>query len=92
MNHIHAEVCPGKLGRVSLGANLDAIAVDEQISAIDRDFTIGDRIKGSVFLDVINVYNARNSEGWRYSYNFTDRDRVPGLPILPTIGVRALFE
>ncbi|HKP60205.1 MAG TPA: hypothetical protein VJV78_25950, partial [Polyangiales bacterium] len=59
---------------------------------IDRAFTLGDRIKGSVFLDIMNVYNARNSEGWRYSYNFTERDRVPALPILPTIGVRALFE
>jgi hypothetical protein len=59
---------------------------------IDRDFTIGNRVKGSVFLDVMNVYNAPNSEGYRYSYDFTQRGRVPGLPILPTIGVRAAFE
>jgi hypothetical protein len=59
---------------------------------IDRNFTLGDRIRGSVFVDVINIYNAHNSEGWRYSYNFTDRDRVPGFPILPTIGVRVVFE
>jgi hypothetical protein len=59
---------------------------------IDREFTIGDRIKGSVYIDVINAYNAQNSEGWRYSYDFTQRGRLPGLPILPTIGVRAMFE
>ena len=39
-----------------------------------------------------NVYNAQNSEGYRYSFDFTQRGRLPGLPILPTIGVRALFE
>ena len=59
---------------------------------IDREFRLGSRIKGSVYVDVINVYNSGNSEGWRYSYDFTDRDRVPGLPLLPTIGVRAMFE
>lgn len=58
---------------------------------IDRDFTVG-RVRGSVFIDVINVYNAQNSEGYRYSFDFTQRGRLPGLPILPTIGVRATFE
>jgi len=58
---------------------------------IDRDWVLG-RVRGSVFLDVINVYNAQNSEGYRYSFDFTQRGRLPGLPILPTIGVRAMFE
>ena len=58
---------------------------------IDRDWEIG-RVRGSVFLDVINIYNAPNSEGYRYSYDFTQRGRLPGLPILPTVGVRAMFE
>jgi hypothetical protein len=58
---------------------------------IDRDFVLG-RVRGSVFLDVINVYNAQNSEGYRYSFDFTQRGRLPGFPILPTIGVRAMFE
>lgn len=58
---------------------------------IDRDFVVG-RVRGSVFLDVINLYNAQNSEGYRYSFDFTQRGRLPGLPILPTIGVRAMFE
>lgn len=58
---------------------------------VDRDFEVG-RVRGSVFLDVINVYNAPNSEGYRYSFDFTQRGRLPGLPILPTIGVRAMFE
>jgi hypothetical protein len=58
---------------------------------IDRDFTLW-RIRGSVFVDVINVYNAQNSEGYRYSFDFTQRGRLPGLPILPTIGVRAMFD
>ena len=57
---------------------------------IDRDWTLGP-IDGSVFLDIINVYNAQNSEGYQYHYDFTRRGRVPGLPFLPTIGVRGVL-
>jgi hypothetical protein len=58
---------------------------------IDREWQLGS-LKGSVFLDVINAYNARNSEGYQYSYDFTERGRLPGFPILPTIGVRGVLQ
>jgi TonB family protein len=58
---------------------------------IDRDYKLGP-IEGSVFIDVINVYYARNSEGWNYAYDYSTRVRQPGLPILPTIGIRGVIQ
>lgn len=58
---------------------------------IDRDFEIGP-IRGSVYLDVQNVYNSPNTEGTLYSYRFHQSASLPGLPILPTIGVRGSIQ
>lgn len=44
--------------------------------------------KLAVYLDVQNVYNATNREGVVYSYDFTRSADLPGLPFLPSIGVR----
>ena len=45
----------------------------------------------SAYLDVQNVYNRANSEGISYNYNFTGRQYVKGLPILPSLGLRGDF-
>ncbi|MGZ5966064.1 MAG: TonB family protein [Polyangiales bacterium] len=42
----------------------------------------------SAYLDVQNVYYRKNPEGVTYNYNYTQRDVVSGLPILPIIGLR----
>jgi len=57
---------------------------------IDRAWKLGP-IDGSVFLDIINVYNARNSEGYQYNFDFTERGKLPGIPFLPTIGVKGVL-
>jgi hypothetical protein len=57
---------------------------------IDRAWKWGP-VDGSVFLDIINVYNAQNAEGFQYNYDFTKRDKLPGIPFLPTIGVRGVL-
>jgi len=57
---------------------------------IDRAWKLGP-MDGSVFLDIINVYNAANSEGFQYNYDFTERGKLPGIPFLPTIGVRGVL-
>ncbi len=44
--------------------------------------------KLSAYLDVQNVYNRPNAEGAAYNYNYSRTDVVPGLPILPIIGLR----
>lgn len=58
---------------------------------VDREFRIGP-IKGSVYLDIQNVYNAPNSEGVLYSFDYSESQPLPGLPILPTIGVRGVLQ
>jgi hypothetical protein len=45
----------------------------------------------STYLDVQNVYNQSNVEGLQYNYNFTARNNVSGLPILPSFGIRGQF-
>jgi TonB family protein len=49
------------------------------------------RWKFSMYLDVQNVYNYANVEGINYNYNYTARQYVAGLPILPIIGLRGEF-
>lgn len=45
----------------------------------------------STYLDLQNVYNHGNAEGLGYNFNFTSRQYVSGLPILPNFGLRADF-
>ncbi len=43
------------------------------------------------YLDVQNVYYAQNVEGYSYNYNYSQRSRVTGLPIIPSLGIRGEF-
>ncbi|WP_437592669.1 TonB-dependent receptor domain-containing protein [Sorangium sp. So ce1000] len=45
----------------------------------------------SAYLDVQNVYNNANSEAIQYNYNYTARQYVTGLPVLPSLGMRGEF-
>jgi TonB family protein len=45
----------------------------------------------TAYLDVQNVYNAQNVEATFYDYRFRTEFEVPGIPILPVVGVRAAF-
>jgi TonB family protein len=47
-----------------------------------------DAWKLAVYLDVQNVYNARNPEGRIYNYDFSQERALRGLPILPALGIR----
>ncbi|WP_434046941.1 MULTISPECIES: TonB-dependent receptor domain-containing protein [Sorangium] len=47
--------------------------------------------KLSAYLDVQNVYNNANSEAIQYNFNYTARQYVTGLPILPSFGLRGEF-
>jgi TonB family protein len=44
--------------------------------------------KLTAYVDVQNVFNATNSVGVSYNYNFTQSTNINGLPILPSIGLR----
>jgi TonB family protein len=45
----------------------------------------------SMYFDVQNIYNNGNVEGIQYNYNYTARQFVSGLPILPSFGMRGEF-
>lgn len=55
---------------------------------IDKRFTF-DRWALSLYLDVQNVTNQQNPEGLFYSFNYTQKSYVYGIPILPALGIRA---
>lgn len=44
--------------------------------------------KFAIFLDVQNVYNATNSEGTIYNFDYTESTALNGLPIIPALGMR----
>jgi hypothetical protein len=54
---------------------------------VDYNFRAGP-LRMALYADVLNVYWAQNAEGWVYQYDYMARQPLPGIPILPTIGVR----
>ena len=54
---------------------------------IDRTWTY-DRWRLALYLDVQNVYNRANPEGWQYNYDYSQRARLTGLPVLPILGLK----
>jgi TonB family protein len=44
--------------------------------------------KLALYLDVQNVYNATNSEGIAYDFEYRQTQKISGLPILPNLGLR----
>ncbi|MFW6051023.1 MAG: TonB-dependent receptor domain-containing protein [Myxococcota bacterium] len=47
-----------------------------------------DAWKLALYLDVQNVYNAKNPEGTLYNYDFSESEPLRGLPIIPSLGIR----
>ena len=45
----------------------------------------------ALYLDVQNVYNQMNPEGTQYNFDFSRSTDIPGLPIIPSLGVRGEF-
>ena len=54
---------------------------------VDRNWTFN-RWRFSAYLDVQNVTNHGNQEGWQYSFDYRQRTKLTGLPILPILGVK----
>ena len=44
-----------------------------------------------LYLDVLNATNHRSVEGTSFSYDYTQRASVQGLPLLPSLGLKASF-
>ncbi len=45
----------------------------------------------AIYIEGTNLTNRKNVEGYSYSYDYTRKTPVNGLPILPSIGLRATF-
>ncbi len=45
-------------------------------------------IKFGVYIDIQNVYNHKNVEGYAYSYDYSQKVYFHGLPILPSLGLK----
>lgn len=57
---------------------------------IDKKW-IADTAIWSVYMDVQNILNTQNAEQIRYSYDYSQKETVSGLPILPSIGMKGEF-
>jgi TonB family protein len=57
---------------------------------VDKLFTF-DKWRFSMYLDVQNIYNAKNPEALSYNYDYRISHPVTGLPILPILGLRGDF-
>jgi TonB family protein len=55
---------------------------------VDRFWTYP-RWRLSAYLDVQNIYNRANQEGWQYSFDYRQKTAATGLPILPILGAKA---
>jgi outer membrane receptor protein involved in Fe transport len=65
----------------------DFIQLDARI---DKRFAFKSWIL-AIYIDVTNVTNQSNVEGYQYSYDYRARRAVNSLPILPSLGIRASF-
>lgn len=50
-----------------------------------------DREIWSMYLDIQNVINMKSTEQIRYSYDYSQKETVTGLPFLPALGVKGEF-
>lgn len=54
---------------------------------VDKIWTLR-KIRIDAYLDIQNLYNAKNPEFTLYSWNFHDRSAVRSLPIIPSLGLK----
>ena len=84
----------GKLGisrkQLSGIVNCHAGISAEMAIRLDKAFVF-EKWKLSFYIDIQNVYNNRNPEGYMYNYDFTESTYLLGLPILPIIGFKGEF-
>ncbi|MFN7905734.1 MAG: TonB-dependent receptor [Pseudobdellovibrionaceae bacterium] len=45
----------------------------------------------SLYLDIQNITSQKNEEGIMYSYDYSEKNEITGLPLLPTFGVKGEF-
>jgi TonB family protein len=68
--------------------NSSRLAAFHQLDVrVDKTWTF-DTWTLSTYLDVQNIYNHLNQEGWTYNYDYSQRTPLTGLPLIPILGVK----
>jgi len=49
------------------------------------------RVSASYYLDIINAYAQDNVIGWEYNEDYTEREAITGMPLVPSVGVKVVF-
>lgn len=57
---------------------------------IDKKWILDEEI-WTMYLDIQNVLNTKNPESIEYSYNYSQKEYISGLPFLPAFGVKGEF-
>ena len=71
--------------------NSERIEASHQLDLrVDRRFSLP-HVELSAFLDVTNVYAHPKTLGFRYNFDYSEREAIRELPILPAIGLRGTF-
>lgn len=52
---------------------------------------IKDESVWTFYLDIQNVLNTKNPESLQYSYDYSQKNQISGLPVLPALGVKGEF-
>jgi TonB family protein len=56
---------------------------------VEKRWALGDKGAGiTTYLDLQNAYNRLNPEGAQYNFDYSKTKTVPGMPIIPSIGLR----
>jgi hypothetical protein len=71
--------------------NSDRLDTAHQLDVrIDRQWTFR-HFSLSGYLDVTNVYANPKTLGFRYNFDFSERQAIEELPLVPAIGLRGSF-
>ena len=69
----------------------DRLATFHQLDLrFDKSWTFN-RWKLSAYLDIQNLYYAKNPEGLTYNFDFSQKQAITGIPFLPVFGLRGDF-
>jgi hypothetical protein len=75
---------PGEVYSARMGAFFQADVRFDKKWVYDRWIVTG-------YLDIENITNQQNAQELRYSYNYQQSEKVTGLPIYPTVGMKMEF-
>jgi hypothetical protein len=74
----------GSIGRINSARSPTFNRLDVRV---EKTWTF-DAWRLAWYLDIQNIYNAKNPEGITYSFDYSQRGRIRGLPIIPVLGLR----